>query len=556
MRFIDSIFDLQYYHPIEGVPCYCEEIIFPKDMQLQSPLDFNGDGNYTVTIYVYSADGVTELEDATSFFNTVTFNNPNTGRHTFSAVLNAFSDTMCANKCFILYITITGNGNTYFAKYTERYCVPECCEYVTDVTYAQGSIVSTGGGAAVTPTTVIVNPCRLYYIKIETFSDCYNAFSDKYYQTPGTVFTGTAFAYKNVTTIQGRIVEQPTSIERIYSLNCRPQQFQMQRVFLLDGFEFFPAWKFRELTTGFGDQYIFVEGERYEMNTNTPFETYQPKNNVQLLYNLKAELVKCIQKQIYGCNVSCGDNSLAFVQGNISSGDGNYYSESKQLIATDCDELMNYYATLPGVTTVVALDPMDYGCEFECGFIVYGEVNALIPSSYYFGTTARNGRIFGQPVSTLPDICEQINPPCGVPSIGTITITTQTCASFTIGTITVTSTTVEDIYLVASGDWIAIDAGTDASMTNGVVTFSLELTNTNYPIYGSPATIPVVSEQVAYIAPIAYPSVSRVISSPVLDALGVTMIVQPNGQIYYSGQLTSADMTQGYITLTDLMYII
>lgn len=555
MRFIDTIFELQYYHPIQGMPCYCEEILFPFDMQLQSPLDNNGDGNYTITIYVYTADGTTELEDATNYFSTVTYNNPNTNRHTFNIKLNSFSPTMCANKCFILFITVTGGGNTYFSKYTERYCVPECCEYVTDVTYSQDGIIFTGGGA-VTPTVVIENPCRLHYLKIETFSECYNVFSDKYYQTPGSVFTGTAFAYRNITTIQGRIVEQPTSIERTYSLNCRPQQFQMQRVFLLDGFEYFPAWKFRELTTGFGDQYIFIEGERYEMNTNTPFETYQPPNNVQLLYNLKAELVKCLQKQIYGCNVSCGDNSLAFVQSSVSIGDGNYYSESRQLIATDCDELMNYYATLPGIKSVVALDPNDYGCEFECGFIVYSEQNAYVPTYYLAGTTNNSGRIYGQSVDTLPDICQQINPACGVPSIGTITIATQVCPSFTIGTITITSTTVEDIYLVGFNNWVAVDAGTNASMTDGVVTFSLELTNTAYPVSGSPAAIPIVSEQVAYIAPIAYPSVTRVIASPVLDAAGATLIVQPNGQIYYSGQLTSADLTKGYITLTDLMYII
>lgn len=554
MRFIDTIDQLQYYNPIPGVPCYCEEIIFPADMQLQSPLDNNGDGNYTVTIYVYSADGVDELENATNYFSTVTYNNPNTQRHTFNIKLNSFSPTMCANKCFILYVTVAGSGNTYFAKYTERYCVPECCEYVTDVSYSQDSIVWSGGGTS-TPVVAIQNPCRLHYLKIETFSECYNVFSGKYYQTPGTVFTGTAFAYRNITTIQGRIVEQPTSIERTYSLNCRPQQFQMQRVFLLDGFEYFPAWKFRELTTGFGDQYIFIEGERYEMNTTTPFETYQPKNNVQLLYNLKAELVKCLQKQIYGCNVSCGDNSLAFVQGDVS-GNGNYYSESRQLIATDCDELMNYYATLPGVISVVPLDPMDYACDFECGFIVTSQPDSYIPTYYFAGTTSNSGRIYGQSVDTLPDICNQLEPPCGVPSIGTITSDEQVCPDIEIGVITSESETITDIYIQPYNNWVKIDLGTTASLTQGLITMNLELTNTSYLLSGSPAVIPSISEQIAVISEQGRPSVTRVVTNPVLDAAGAVILVQPDGAIMYSGQITNADFVQGYITLTNLTYLL
>jgi hypothetical protein len=547
MQFIDSIFDLDYYRPLPaGVPCYCETVNIPNEMRLQSDLDYNGSGTYTYLIEAYQPNGQTLLGDVTSYFTITQYTNVVTGLQGFTLVLKGFAPVMCANACFVLHVYVSNGAGTYFNKYTQKYCVPNCCEYATEIIATQDNV--TGGGIMPqNPTTIVdADTCGKSFRKLETFSDCYNAFSGRYYKDTG---------YKNISQINARLVETPTSIERTYSLNCRPQQFQMQRTFTFESHDIIPAWKMVELTQGFGDQYIFVDGTRYEMLTDTPFEVIQLPNICDLYYKLNATLVHCNIKQIYGCGTACTENTVVFAFSDIQ-GDVSYYNENRQFIGSDCDELMNYYRTYPDVTDVTPLDPNDYSCSFECGFMVTAAPNVSIPSYFFVNGTAQGNRIYGQSPAFLADLCTAIAPSCIPVVVGIVSIETVTCATPIIGDVTITDEAVTDIYITGYSDWIVIDAGTDAVLSNGVVSMSIEMTNVNYPLSGSPAAAPFISERIGTVSEAGRPTFTRNITNPTLDAVGAFMQVNTDGSIYYVGQLTSATFSYGEVNVTDINYII
>src|ERR1700754_1398338 len=106
MIWLDNIQDLQYYHPIKDMPCYCEILLFPNDMILQGA--FNpGSGSYTLLLEVMSADGLMVYADGTANFSYYFAANPLTGQHFFNAQLNSFVPAMCTHVCYIVHAKVT-----------------------------------------------------------------------------------------------------------------------------------------------------------------------------------------------------------------------------------------------------------------------------------------------------------------------------------------------------------------------------------------------------------------------------------------------------------------
>jgi len=144
MIWIYDINDLQYYHPVPGFPCYCDPLVYPEDLLLQALIggstDVVGSG-LAVKIEVYSNDGQTFYEDASSYFNWVYTIAPNGNKYVNIQLGNGFSPAMYTYGSFILKVTITSSlGDfvmTHFGAFTESYCIP-CCPVPSDITIVDG----------------------------------------------------------------------------------------------------------------------------------------------------------------------------------------------------------------------------------------------------------------------------------------------------------------------------------------------------------------------------------------------------------------------------------
>ena len=141
MVWIYNIKDLSYYNTAPGMPCYCDPLLYPEDLMLQAYLGGSGDvipNNLTVKIEVYSADGTTLYEDATSYFNWVAIVSPSGNKYLNIQLGNNFSPAMYAHGSWLLKVTVSGmmggfNQNVFLA-FTEQYCSPCCPVQPGDIT--------------------------------------------------------------------------------------------------------------------------------------------------------------------------------------------------------------------------------------------------------------------------------------------------------------------------------------------------------------------------------------------------------------------------------------
>lgn len=592
MVWIADINDLQYYNLPVGADCYCETILKPSDMMLQGYLDFNGNGSYTVDIDVLSADGTILIANVTSSFNIYTARSPYNNRDFFVAKLNGFPDAMCNNPCFILKVTVTSGGTTYFLYYTERYCTPDCCLTVNDVTGGQDGLMSpiyispTGNvypflmpHGIIQPPKPFPNPdppiidpdpqppvlpsdpdgdCGKVYMQLVTWSDCYNAFSRRFYQA-GTTWDGTPIQFKNITNLTGRIVLEPGEFVREYSLNCRLQRVQMQRNFTFEGFELFPAWKMSELTDGFTDQYIYLDGVRYEMLEGAAFERVQLPNECIPVYRLKCTFVECNIRQIHGCGDSCDSTLKGLILPYALQEDGAYYTENRQLIGTTCEDLANYYRSQQGVVEVTILDPGDYDCDFSCGLQIETLRNAYVPTSIYVNTPSPANRVFTLSQAQLEDLCGTITPVCAPATIGTIEISTPVCEVPAIGTIELFTCTAMDVSIEGFGTWVQEVSGNDCSVACGTVVANINVTSSAYTYAGGDDPFPVISgDVISYIAESGRPSIARALTNEENGSIpvGASVVINTNGYITYGGEPTSADGSGSTITLTNLTWLL
>lgn len=543
MIFVDSINDLTYYtNPVpQGMNCYCETIIFPSDMILQAPLDWNGTGNYTIAVEVYSADGLTFLEGATSYFRYYFFTNPTTGRDTFTLQLNSFSPAMCNNKCYILHVVVGDNGADIFNKWTEVYCQNDCCDYPRGIIFSQDSIEITDT-PSITPSAPKVTSCGETFITLRTYNDCYDAQTGKYYGIPATTILGDPFVYHDLTNFQGVIQQVPREIERTYSFNCRLQRVQSTRLYEMKSIKTaFPSWKMNEIENQLHAQNIYVEDIRYEFNGGSVFNRVQIPSSCQYVFNIVTTLNDCNIFQIHGCGTSCPTGTTTNMSFIVPFGANTFYNDSKVLIG-DQSALETYFTNLPNVVSVTVLDSMDYDCTFTYGITV--ETNGFVPNTIYNDGTGQANRIYSLTDAQLADVCNFIAVPCGQVTIGIITIASVTCDTVTIGTITVEDIPETIIDLTPINNWV--DGGnTEATIANGVVRLTLDISNTNYPALSSPFTLPGINDIVALLGVDGRPNVN--ISLP-FDNFAIAITTE--GNVIYQGYPTGGDETASTINIT------
>lgn len=138
MIWIDKISHLWYYRGGDRDECYCDYVVYPNDMVLQGDIFTNITSGFSIQVFVYSIDGMTQHEDATQYFSFYVGVKPN-GQKFFNLRAEAFSPKMCELKCFILRVILTANNRVLFDKFTEHYCQTNCCDIPRNVGIGDGS---------------------------------------------------------------------------------------------------------------------------------------------------------------------------------------------------------------------------------------------------------------------------------------------------------------------------------------------------------------------------------------------------------------------------------
>lgn len=574
MTWFDSIYDLQYYHQPKGVPCYCEAVGYPSDMYLQG--SFTNGGATTLKIYVYSADGITQYEDATSYFDYHIAYVGALQSYIFNARLKSFSPAMCQHECYVLRAVVTSPSGTIFDKYTERYCQNNCCDTARGITFDQDGFVvqaepgtdpitngdPAGIGIPASPTIFIPEgDCGEPLIRIISVFDCVDKFNGEFYGIPNTTISqsGGLFAYRKVTTIKGRIVRRPREISREISYNCKVQRVESTPQYLLEGYEYLPAWKMFEIEGQLHANRIFIDDfkniREYRYAGGTPMKQL---SKCFELFKLETTLEDCTQRQIFGCKENCtvttnpdGSNLMFAIPSDYNG--GGFFDEQKEKIADDYDGLLNYLRTRNGMTDTQDVNTASMNCSVYKVASVTG--SGLLPSHIYYDAPVPGKRIFGSVVSDINDFCGDLQDHCQQPVVGVYEVTIPVCNTPVNGSITVEHLTEYDVIVNGYGDWAPVDAETYGSIHNGQVTFSIKVVNTEIVAEGSETEVLLSGVWIGNIGSNARPELSAILDeyNNANMPTGVSLLINEYGNIYYSGP-APADSSETTIDLNNLVY--
>jgi hypothetical protein len=570
MVWFSNIKDLQYYNQQPGVPCYCEELVYAGDMMLQGAIPAGkGSGNYTISIEVWSPDGLTAYEVATSYFSYYFFVNPVNGLHYFTARLKSFSPAMCAHQCFLIRVGVTNTGSPdkyLFANWTERYCVSNCCDTAKGITVSQNGITTPlpdVPAPLAAGSDSPVSACNEPLIRLITKFDCYDNFTGDYYGDPTQVLSGAKIPFVKVTSMRGRIVRRPREINREMSYNCKLQSAESTAQYLLEGFEYFPAWKMAEIEGQLHASQIWVDDyktyRQYQYAGGTPFKQL---SKCRELFKLETMLEDCTQRQVFGCGdcaattVNFDGTQRAYVIPAAYNG-GAFYNESKARVADDFAGLLLYLRAQPGVTAVNDVDTGELTCGLYRAATVAG--NGNLPSYLYFDSPVGSNRVFASTAEHFEDMCQGSGVVCKKPVAGTVSVTDIVCATpvVTAGSVAVIDITAESVMIGSYSAWI-VDGASEACVYKNQVTFSISSENdtiTEDP--DAPAEDVLINDEViGVMGGASRPELIAVLTHDNNGALpeGAIITIDNRGLIRYTGPATSADSDSVTVAFSNLVY--
>lgn len=556
----DSIEDLDYYNGEED--CYCEKIVTAGDLILQGffPAVNQISG---IAITLWSADGLTNYGDMSSYFNVWYGVEPTTGRYFFNARLNSFAPEMCLHKCWILQFQVFAQGGSMmvFNKYTERYCQSDCCDTARGVIVGEALL---SGDDAPTPgiNSPLVGDCGEKLVRLVTINNCYDPFSDEYYGVPPVVISGTAdFSLYKISVFAGRIVQRPREIIREISYNCKLQKAESRRQYLLEGFTKFPAWKMDEIENQLHAEQIWVDSypnmKQYQFYGGSVFSKPNGLKNCEEIFKLEAILEECPIRKYFNCGEPCEGTPVAlgfdqfFVIPDSYTEGQPIYNDAKEAVAYGTDDILDYLRNLNGVTAaeLVATSPIE--CSY---YAIIGMSGGFLPNSLYIGNTSPAKRTYALSVNEINEICQFITPECAAPALDYVIGIENTCATPVLDYIEVETTSPVDADITPYGNW-TIDTEV-AQVANNQVQFSLSVTNTTI-VPGSGDEIFLTGEIIGILGAAARPSIAALLNSTNNTSLNdeQTIIVDEYGVIRYSGEPTTYNEGVSIeIDLTNLIY--
>lgn len=558
MIFINDISSLDYYHPIEGVPCYCEKLVYPADLYLQGAMgtvQLPAGISYVVKIQVLSADGLTIYEDATAYFSWYIAINPVTNRTIINIHLNSFSPAMCAYNCWILYVTVenTVPESVWFG-YTQRYCNSTCCDIPRGVIITQDGVDHRTNEPAPSPTEPAISTtteCGWPLIRLRSVYECANQETGKYYGLPDDVLqsSGNLFSFVDLVNIAGKIAQRPREIKREVSYNCRLQRSESFRPFRLESVgwsaqSMFPTWKMNEIEGMFEANHIYVyDYVNIEREYLWPGGTLMEKVfKCWEMFKLGTSLQDCTHRNNFGCGEPCTLLESFFAIGEQFEG-GAYYNENKQLIATTWNDLLIWIAGQTGVIEVTDLSG-DYP-ELTGAFSV--SYTGLIPTFFYADGLYQRNKVFSTPEIILLVIG------CVKPVIGAITVTDNVCATPTIGTITVTDVPITVADIVGFGIWEDND-DSEVNVGSEICMLHFSLQSEDYPEVTDPYNF--TGEIVGQMEAVAWPAVPQYFDHTNYDVIpdGNAVAIDTNGLIRWYGPPTTQNPTYAEVAIGNIYY--
>lgn len=558
--------ELQYYNQTLGVPCYCEELIYPGDMLLQGHIPGGkGSGNYNISFEVWSTDGNTAYEVATSYFDYYFFTNPVNHLHYFTARLKTFSPAMCAHKCFLIRVGVTniGDPNNYlFANWTERWCISDCCDTAKGVVVVQDGVIAPPivvGPVATTvpPGAQKLNDCGEPMIRLISRFDCEDNFSGDYYGRPDNILSGSFIPFVKISSIKGRIVRRPREIKREMSYNCRLQQAESTPQYLLEGFEYFPAWKMTEIENQLHAGHIWVDDytnyREYQFAGGVAFKQIHKCTE---LFKLETTLGDCTQRQVFGCgdcnNTVSYNGAMKLYAIPAAYNGGSFYNENNQLVANDYDGLLNYLRALQGITQADDTDISELDADLYKVVSLSG-VGSL-PSFFYYDAPLQRNRVYGKVVENAGDLVSQ-GQSCKQPAAADLTIEDVVCETPVAGIMTITDILPAEASLRSYGAWTVWPDVSIAHIHNKQVTMHIK-TFTNTIVQAPDEDVLIDYEVIGTVDAAARPQVMAVLTNANNDniPIGVFISIDNRGLIRYSGTPTTADENGTTIYLTNLVY--
>lgn len=559
MIFVNSIYSLQYYNATPPGLCYCDHIVYASDMLLQSTL--NGSGAYSYQVYVYSADGLTQYEDASNYFRCF-FGRTNSGQDYFTLQLKAFSPAMCLYACYILRVIITDTdaGVVIFDKYTERYCQSSCCDVPREITHTQDSITISAGGLDPGNPGVNAVPdvprdeCGNPLIRLTTSFTCVDSFDGFFFGEPATLLGGDYFDFDIVSNFKGHILPRPREIKRDVSYNCVLQRSESAKQYQLEGFEYFPAWKMIEIENQLHANTIivsdFITVKSYQYDGGVAFAKPEGARDCDEIFKLDTMLRDCFIRQIFGCNTACNSSAAQtfIIPGAYQS--GFFYDENLQVIG-DYDALLAYYAQY-GISTNIDIY-VSASCGLYAVFTVDG--SGYIPTSFYFSNTSQANRVFGQTGIDVSEYCSTAGAQCGFPQIGTITYADMACDAPVTGVISYSDVAPTECAITDFGYWDVSEAVSTSSNTLGQVTF--DITTSRLAGEESGTVVYVAGEIIGLMGgdcrPLDAPVILDSSNNGVLPD-DVSIIIDVNGFIYFYGNLTVSESNDITVDYDGLIY--
>lgn len=533
--------ELLYYNRNQAGYCYCDIIVKPQDLILQAFMP-SVTSAVAYTIKAYTPDGVTELLDLAPFVKGL-FAIDNTGRTYCTFELQSFPSSLC-NECFLVRFTVTdlvgGVNRVLFDRYTQEYCIKDCCTIIGDLTasddFEQETFTFSNGA------TSYIDECGKPIVRIESTFPCIDKYTGDYYGAPSVKIKGINndaldnVPYRKISNHYALWKRLPREINTTIALNCITQKTEGAKLYMLQSSQPVPMWKMEELENMLSSNNILVNGVQYQLQTSTPFERIRPYqiNAVREFYRFEIMLRSCRVWQIFGCAPICKvSNNLKYVP--ITTEPSYFYDPNGVLIANTTDEFITYLLSLPDVDNV---QDVSYAyLAFGYNTVLQVETTSgYIPSFFYI-----NGRGEEYKVFTTDEVID-LNIGCAKAVIGVITDQDGACPAATFGTIAdaAQSQLTDTVYPI--NQW-TIEPGAMTTLSGNWVRLYFTARNVNL----ANSQNELAAEIVGFVLPQFAPSEQRVI----VDNLpaNTTITVATDGTIRWYGPLTSSTVSYGEVEI-------
>jgi hypothetical protein len=286
-----------------------------------------------------------------------------------------------------------------------------------------------------------ITSCNKPVIKLVTTSECVDSITDDNYGT-GTVIDGSngvsPFPFYKVTNLRGFVKNVPREIVRQNSRNCKPQKVSSSIVYEIQGADFYPGWKMRELEDMFHAKTINIDGQDVLYYGGRMFE--EVGKFCTPVYRLVTNVQECEKSQIYGCGNECAPNCFYFLlPANVVT--QNFFNEAGQQIASTYQQLLDWYASQSNVQEAVDINAsLQIACQYFKVFKVVG--TGYIPAFLFYDSPSQSNKVYGMTLDcSLPDyskLCGGVdNRSCGQLQIEPPVVFELTCGDVTIGDVVV-----------------------------------------------------------------------------------------------------------------------